>query len=246
MLNTLDLKFAADQLDAKANGCFAGIASTSTVDLGQDVVAESAFADSISRRGLAGPQAVKMLWQHDANKPAGRWTVMQQRDDGLHVEGQINLKTVIGQQAYEHVKAGEVGSLSVGFKTKRREYNEETGVRTILEADLWEVSLVTFPMNPQAVITAVKGFAINDGDTIAVLAKKLAEIYEIPRRSADAALDALKAMMREDPDLRALKAALGIMAEAPAEPERHTSTHDYSAVTHRLDRIVRRLKDTRI
>lgn len=242
MLKTMDLKFAPNNLDAKETGYFAGIASTDALDSYNDVVAAGAFSASITRRGLTGPQCVKMLWQHDADKPVGQWLAMEQRADGLNVEGKINLRTIVGQQAYEHVKAGEVGSLSVGFRTKRREYDEDTGVRTILEADLMETSLVTFPANSGAVITAVKGLTIKEGDTIAVLAKKFAEAYEIPRRSADAALDALKAALREDPELRALKAALGIIAEKEAPAAPIITPPDYSAFAARLEQLAGSLK----
>lgn len=82
-----------------------------------------------------------------------------------------------------------------------------------------------------------RSLAIAPGDTIAVLARKFAEAYEIPRRSADAALDALKAALREDQELRALKAALGIDAVKKIP--------DYSAVAAALDRLAGTVKATR-
>ena len=113
-LKSLNLKFAMGDLSAKPDGYIAGIASTPTVDRGDDIVAPNAFADSIADRGLSGPRAVKMLWQHNSDEPCGSWTAMAQTVAGLEVEGQINLKTKVGQKAYEHIKAGEVASLSVG------------------------------------------------------------------------------------------------------------------------------------
>jgi hypothetical protein len=45
--------------------------------------------------------------------------------------------------------------LSIGFVTQRDKW--VNGTRHLLEVDLWEVSCVTFPANPQATVTAVKG-----------------------------------------------------------------------------------------
>ena len=49
-----------------------------------------------------------------------------------------------------------VEGLSIGYRTERERRDPETGLRRLDEVDLWEISLVTFPMLPQARITAVK------------------------------------------------------------------------------------------
>jgi HK97 family phage prohead protease len=206
-IKSLNLKFAMGDLSAKPDGYIAGIASTSDVDRGDDIVAPNAFAASIADRGMSGPRAVKMLWQHDADKPCGSWMAMAQTAAGLEVEGQLNLKTNVGAQAYEHIKAGEVGSLSVGFRTISRQWDEDTQIRTILKGDLWEVSPVTFAMNENAQIHTVKGvkFEIEDGDNLSAIVKKLAPSCGLSRREADGVVDALKAMLRADPSGKLIK-----------------------------------------
>lgn len=54
------------------------------------------------------------------------------------------------------MKTGALDGLSIGFRTVRAKRDPATGVRRILEADLWEISVVTFPMLPSARVSNVK------------------------------------------------------------------------------------------
>jgi hypothetical protein len=58
------------------------------------------------------------------------------------------------------VRDGAIGGLSIGYKTIREQIVGKT--RQLLELALYEVSLVTIPMNERAVITSVKSF-VEDG-----------------------------------------------------------------------------------
>jgi hypothetical protein len=51
---------------------------------------------------------------------------------------------------------GALSGLSIGFKSNEFELDSKSGVRTIKSGDLFEVSIVTFPMNDGARISAVK------------------------------------------------------------------------------------------
>lgn len=66
-----EVKLLAEPPGAEADGTFSGYASLfGRADLGGDVVAPGAFAESLRRRGAAG---VRLLWQHDPAEPIGRW-----------------------------------------------------------------------------------------------------------------------------------------------------------------------------
>ena len=54
------------------------------------------------------------------------------------------------------MKTGALDGLSIGFRTVKARTEPKTGVRRILEADLWEISVVTFPMLPSARVSNVK------------------------------------------------------------------------------------------
>ena len=54
-----------------------------------------------------------------------------------------------GAEAAALLKAGAVDGLSIGYRAIRSEKTPGGG-RRLIEVDLWEVSLVTFPMLPEA------------------------------------------------------------------------------------------------
>lgn len=138
------------------DGIFEGYASVfDVVDNGMDVVAPGAFRKSLESRGH-GRGKVKMLWQHDPERPIGVWDELREDDHGLFVKGRILKDATDGANALALLRGGALDSMSIGYITKAA--TEEAGgrVRKLLEIDLMEVSLVTFPMLPDAVVTDVK------------------------------------------------------------------------------------------
>lgn len=148
------------QRDAKSaltvveDGTFEGYASIfGLVDLGGDVVAPGAFAQSLARRGA---RQVRMLWQHDPAAPIGSWLSIEEDWRGLKVKGRLNLAVARAREALALLREGAVDGLSIGFRVKTARKTAGGGVRRLLELDLWEISIVTFPMLPQARVTKVK------------------------------------------------------------------------------------------
>lgn len=118
-------------------------------DSQKDIVVRGAFAKSLK----GGKPA--MLWQHKMDCPIGVWDVAEETDKGLLVRGRI-LDTQAGDDAYKLAKAGAVKGLSIGYTPKRQEFDRDKGTRKLLEVELHEVSLVTFPANDRAKVTRVK------------------------------------------------------------------------------------------
>lgn len=140
--------------DVEADGTFQGYASLfGKLDLGRDIVERGAFAASLARRGAAG---VRMLFQHDPNAPIGTWTEIREDERGLFVCGRLALDAAKAREVHSLMREGALDGLSIGFRTVRARTEARTGIRRILEADLWEISVVTFPMLPEARIDAVK------------------------------------------------------------------------------------------
>lgn len=137
------------------DGGFEGYASTTAKDRGGDIVEIGAFDRSIAAHKAAGTMP-KMLWQHDPGKVIGIWDEMRQDDKGLFVKGRCIKTTTLGKDAHELLRAGAIDSMSIGYATRDAEYEDGGETRRLKEVDLWEVSLVTFPMNEDARITAVK------------------------------------------------------------------------------------------
>lgn len=142
-----DLKFKLKALDE--NGSFEGYAAVfGNVDRTGDVIAPSAFDRTVKARG---EEPIPVLWQHDAPAGAGSLSITK---NGLYIKGQLLLTTQTGREAYEFVKAGVVKGLSIGYRVVNDAW--DGAVRTLKEIELFEVSLVTIPANPEAAVLAVK------------------------------------------------------------------------------------------
>jgi HK97 family phage prohead protease len=139
---------------ASEAGVFEGYASLfGVLDTSGDIVAPGAFSASLKRRGAAG---VKMLWQHKGDEPIGVWSEIVEDARGLKVTGRLDLSVARAREALSLIRTGALDGLSIGFRTLRAANDRATGARRLLELDLWEISLVTFPALPQARIGAVK------------------------------------------------------------------------------------------
>ncbi|MEL6959876.1 MAG: HK97 family phage prohead protease [Pseudomonadota bacterium] len=121
-------------------------------DQGGDVVAEGAYAASLAKLSAKG-HSVKMLWQHDPAQPIGVWDEVREDTAGLYVKGRILRDVEKGREAAALIEAGAIDGLSIGYRTLRATKND-TGGRLLSELELWEVSLVTFPMLPDARVGA--------------------------------------------------------------------------------------------
>jgi uncharacterized protein len=143
-------------------------------DQGGDIVMKGAYAASLKRLA-AGGRAVKMLWQHDPAQPIGIWDEVREDDRGLWVKGRLLRDVDKGREAAALLAAGAIDGLSIGYRTVRAE-RDGKGQRLLQELELWEVSLVTFPMLPEARVAA-KGDE-PEAETWRKLAQALTEAAE--------------------------------------------------------------------
>ncbi len=135
-------------LDFSRSGRFRGYASIfNSPDLAHDVIMPGAFARSLHRRGT---KRVRMLYQHEAAQPIGIWHELKEDGQGLLVEGSLLLDVERAHDVWKLIGAGAIDGLSIGFRTIRSGTARQHGVRVVHEIDLVEISIVTFPMHPQA------------------------------------------------------------------------------------------------
>ncbi|MDO6731023.1 HK97 family phage prohead protease [Marinovum sp. 2_MG-2023] len=147
-------------------------------DQGGDVVQKGAYATSLKRLAAEG-RHVRMLWQHDPTQPIGVWDEVVEDGQGLRVKGRILDAVAKGREASALLQAGAIDGLSIGYRTKKA-VKTDKGQRLLQELELWEVSLVTFPMLPSARVAA-KGDT-PEGDTLRQLAAVFAAArHEIAR-----------------------------------------------------------------
>lgn len=143
----LEIKSASD--DADENSIIGMGSVYGNIDRGGDVVLAGAFTES-----LATGRKIKMLYQHNPNDVIGVWTSVTEVDGGLRVEGKF-ADTPRAQEVRSLVKMGAIDGLSIGYQTILATY-DQNNTRLISKASLFEVSVVTFPMNESAVVTSVK------------------------------------------------------------------------------------------
>lgn len=152
----------------------AGYASIFGVrDQGGDVVMPGAYGASLAALTASG-RRIKMLWQHDPAQPIGIWDEVRETAHGLYVKGRLLVDVARGREAVALIGAGAIDGLSIGYRVKRAERGPD-GVRRLMELELWEVSLVTFPMLPEARVGA-------KGDAPDPQWRELADILEDARR----------------------------------------------------------------
>ena len=98
-----------------------------------------------------------MLFQHDPAEPIGVWLEVREDAHGLFARGRILPEVERGREVLALMRAGALDGLSIGFRTVEGRTDAKSGVRRLSRVDLWEISVVTFPMLPEARIAQVKG-----------------------------------------------------------------------------------------
>jgi len=154
----MNQKHFTGSLELKAiddTGMFEGYASVFGVqDSDGDVIMKGAFKNTIAKAKETG-RMPKMLLQHDIRNLVGKYTDIQEDDNGLFVKGRVIMETQQGRETFALLKEGILDAMSVGFNIPP---GGASGMRGLMieEVDLMEISLVTFGANPQALITSVK------------------------------------------------------------------------------------------
>ncbi|SNT71815.1 HK97 family phage prohead protease [Paracoccus seriniphilus] len=145
----LEVKFAGGTPTLTDGHVIEGYASLfGMTDQGGDAVRAGAFSAGLRRLADKGDR-VRMLWQHDPARPIGVWDEVREDEKGLWVKGRLLPDVAQAREAAALIQAGAIDGLSIGYRTIRAE-RDQKGRRALVEVELWEVSLVTFPMLPEA------------------------------------------------------------------------------------------------
>ncbi|MEY4836530.1 MAG: hypothetical protein RLZZ475_389 [Pseudomonadota bacterium] len=117
---------------------FAGYAALFDIaDAGRDTIRRGAFARTLAERTAPLP----LYWQHRPDQPIGVIEQVAEDARGLRVVARIDRPD---SRAARLLAQGQVNGLSFGFRT--RSANQNPAGRELLEIDLFEVSLVTHPL----------------------------------------------------------------------------------------------------
>jgi HK97 family phage prohead protease len=181
------------------SGVFEGIASVyGNIDSYGDIVEPGAFSKSIQERG----KQIPVLWQH--GEPIGIGEVY---DAGSHlgIKGRILETVTQGADAIKLAKAGIVKGLSIGYRTVKNQWDAERKANKLLEVKLYEVSLVTFPANELASLTAIKSESLEDEaiQTVTEITREIKAgrmLSAANRAKLQSALDTLLALLAASED----------------------------------------------
>jgi HK97 family phage prohead protease len=117
------------------------------IDQARDMVMPGAFEASLRKRGV---RRVPMLFQHDPSEPIGVWLDLHEDMHGLYARGRLIPEVVRARELMALLKAGTSDGLSIGFRTIKGRLDPKTRIRKLFAIDLWEISIVTFPLLPGA------------------------------------------------------------------------------------------------
>jgi len=133
----------------------AAVFNSLSEDLGgfKETIRAGAFSESIKK------DDVRSLWNHDPNFVLGRnksGTLRLEEDGvGLRIENDFP-DTTYARDLMKVIERGDVNQMSFGFMKLRDDIRYEGGliVRELIEAQLFDVSPVTFPAYPQTDVSA--------------------------------------------------------------------------------------------
>jgi Escherichia/Staphylococcus phage prohead protease len=135
------------------SGAFEGFASTyGNVDLGGDIVEPGAFREFVRTKD----GQIRILDHHVTRRPVGKG---KETDThlGLALKAGLNLKVSYARDVHALMLDHTMDGLSIGFDILPGGSEiDEKGIRHLTKLKLWEVSIVTFGMNPSALVSSVK------------------------------------------------------------------------------------------
>lgn len=167
-------------------GIFTALAATYAVDRVGDRIVKGAFEGTIAAWQESQKQ-VPVHWDHEGSASSVIGSVdpmsMQETEDGLYVEGKLDLEeSETAREAWRSMKDNRV-SLSFGYMTTR-ERKAKDGINELLEIDLFEVSIVPAPANPDTRLLSLK--SAEDPKTLRKrtneIALEVAQSCDPPRR----------------------------------------------------------------
>ena len=196
-------------------GVFSGYGSVfHNEDSYGDVVRPGAFKKSLAEWAKKG-RLPPMLWQHDRCEPIGVFTKMVEDEKGLFVAGRLLIDDIPqARAAYALLKEKALGGMSIGYREILIEQDHDEKVTNLLELDLWEVSVVTFPANEDATVDSVKSALAGGGlPTLPEFEKFLRDAGFSKSQSVAIASHGLRQLLRDadDTEAKEIESALNIL-----------------------------------
>lgn len=205
------------------------------------------FYDSMLKAGcftksLNEKQWYPLLADHDPSKPMGRFRC-EDTDFGLKIFAEVFLDIGYAADKWIALTGEAIDGLSVGFSIVKREYDEEKELLTILEARLWEGSVVTFPANDLARVESLRALPAGTRRVTEQLLTLLAEATNtLPEELALSAAGDKPMSVRVERILQGLEEKIEALRAAAASPvteplQQHSAGQQDQEVADLLQRV---------
>ena len=197
-LSLVDSNFTAK---ADKDGAFSGYAAaTGNVDLGNDIIMKGAFSDWLK---TADASRVRVLWNHDWDRPIGKNMAMTEDEKGLLVDGELLLDIKKAQETRTLIQNNAIDGLSIGYRVD--DYSFDNNVRIIKKLSVLEYSFVTFAMNPNAIVNDMKSAKL---DSVRDIENYLRDACGLSRNDAKTLISKIKNSRDDDSRLSNLATSL--------------------------------------
>jgi len=204
----MDTLYTKADIKIKADDSFTAVASSEVEDRQGEVVKQAGWSLKNFKENPI------LLWMHEHDKPIGKaervWLDKTGKSPVLKFKGMISTATEYGRAAKQLMEEGILKTFSVGFRALEMEGNQ------ITKAELFEISLVSVPANPEARLLAVKSLEKagikkdvikdvvpeeedNDTETITRLREKLEQAEKKAEEALEKAESAVKGLQHLAP-----------------------------------------------
>jgi HK97 family phage prohead protease len=161
--------YSAFQVKAVDEGArrFTGWATTPATDR---------VGDTINSLGASFQNPIVLLHQHKHDKPIGRVMLKKPTAKGIEFEAEIPNVADPGEfkdrvdLAWDEIRHGVVRAVSIGFRPIKYAYKEDGGI-DFQEIEIYELSTVSVPALPQAIITSIKSMEPISADVVRMIAE---------------------------------------------------------------------------
>jgi HK97 family phage prohead protease len=153
--------FEVKALD-NARRTFSGWATTPATDR---------MGDNINSLGATFKNPLVLLHQHNHEEPIGAATFKKPTSKGIEFSAEIPVVDEPGpfknrcDTAWGEISYGVIRAVSIGFKPIKYAFKEDGGI-DFQQVEIYELSIVSVPALPEAVITAVKSMRPISADVI--------------------------------------------------------------------------------
>jgi uncharacterized protein len=195
-IQNIQIKFDEDKV-----GSFSGYASVfNGVDSYGDTIEKGAYTKTLKNR----KRPVQLRWNH-FGEVIGKWTKIEEDENGLYVEGELTPNHSKAQDVYASLKHGAISGLSIGYMPVEYEENDKGGFN-LKEIDLVEISIVETPADNSAHISSVKN--LDESKSLKEIEAYLRDAHGLSRAEAVAVVSKVKAIgLGEQADLKSTKKA---------------------------------------